>query len=52
MPPVMLAHRPVNFPPVLREMESTLTSHLFRSGMGSSTYLYIHTPMGKFFFKG
>jgi hypothetical protein len=44
MPPVVPAHRPVHFPPVLREMESTSTSLQLRSGPGSSTIVYILTP--------
>jgi hypothetical protein len=35
------------FPPVLREMRSTSTSLQFRSGTGSSTIVYIHTPEGE-----
>jgi hypothetical protein len=44
MPPVLPAYRLVHFPPVSSEMESTSTSPQFRSGTGSSTIVYIHTP--------
>jgi hypothetical protein len=46
MPPVVPAHRPVHFPSVQRESESTSTSPQFRSGTGVSTIFYIHTPEG------
>jgi hypothetical protein len=44
MPRVVPAHRPVYFLLVLLEMESTSTLPQFRSGTGSSTIVYIHTP--------
>jgi hypothetical protein len=44
MPPVVPAHRPVYFSPVLRAMESTSISPQFRSGTGSSIIVYIDTP--------
>jgi hypothetical protein len=47
MPPIVPAHRPVHFPPVSRETESTSTSPQFRSGRGSNTIVYIHTPEGE-----
>jgi hypothetical protein len=47
MPPVP-AHRPVNFPPVQRDTESTSNSPQFRSSTGSSTIVYIYTPEGEF----
>jgi hypothetical protein len=47
MPPVLPAYRTVHFPPVPRATESTSTSHQFRSGTGSSTIVYIHTPEGE-----
>jgi hypothetical protein len=48
MPSVVPAHRPVHFPSVPRETKSTSTSPQFRSGTGSSTIVYIHTPEGDF----
>jgi hypothetical protein len=46
MPTVVPAHRPVHFPLVSRETESTSISSQFRSGTGSSTIVYIRTPKG------
>jgi hypothetical protein len=47
MPPVVPGYQPVHFPTVLRDMESTSTSPQFRSGTGSNTIAYIHTPEGE-----
>jgi hypothetical protein len=47
MPPVVPAYWPVNFPPVPRETESTWNSPQLRSGTGSSTIVYNHTPEGE-----
>jgi hypothetical protein len=44
MPSVVPAHRPVHFPPVPREMESTSYTPQFHSGTGFGTIVYIHTP--------
>jgi hypothetical protein len=47
MPPIVPAHRPLHFPTDPRETESTSNSTQFRSGTGSSTIVYIHTPEGE-----
>jgi hypothetical protein len=47
LPKMVPYNAAVHFSLVLREMESTSTSPQFRSGTGSSTVAYIHTPEGE-----